>query len=141
MSLRRAVELNFKERLQRAFEGTRYTVVEGVSNKERPNPCVVVLAGEATAAFPNLSDSLGNYNCDVSIIILSSLDVDGVDQHNDAANIVSSTLSGRDIRKVSLVENLYLYDFVRLSVAESNEPEGRKIGTVFNYRATINYNP
>jgi hypothetical protein len=141
MSLRRAVEFNFKERLQRAFEGTRYAVVEGVSNKERPNPCIIVLAGEGTSAFPNLSDSLGNYNCDVSIIVLSSLDVDGVDQHNDAVDIVSRTLSGRDVRKVSLVENLYLYDFIKISVAESNEPEGRKIGTVFNYKATVNYYP
>lgn len=133
--------MNFKTRLERAFEGTRYTVVEGVSNKERPNPCVVVLAGEGTSPFQNLSDSLGNYNCDVSIVIISSIDVDGVDQHNDAVNIVSRTLSGRDIRKVSLVENLFLYDFIKLSVAEANEPEQRKIGTVFNYRAVVNYFP
>lgn len=141
MSLRRAIEMNYKERLQRSLEGTKYSVVEGVSNKERPSPVVIVLAGEGQAALQDIPDTLGNYNCDVSIIIMSSIDVDGVDQHNDAVEIVSRTLSSRDARKLSLVENLYIYDFVRVSIGEANDEAQRKVGTVFNFRATVNYYP
>jgi hypothetical protein len=100
---------------------------------------VIVLGGEGQAAFSDVPDSLGNYTCDVSIIVMSSLDVDGVDQHNDAVDIISRTLDGRDVRKVSLVENLYLYDFVQKSIGESNDEALRKIGSVFNYTATVNY--
>lgn len=141
MSLRRAIELNFKSRLERAFEGSRYKVVEGVSKEERPSPVVIVIAGEGQSAIPELPDDLGNFICEVSVIIMSSIDVDGVDQHNDAVWRVSSCLATRDAKKVSLVEGLYLYDFVRLSQGESNDEAQRKIGSVFNYRATVNYNP
>lgn len=141
MSLRRTIELNYKERLQRAFEGTKYQVVESVSNKERPSPVVIVMGGEGQAALSDLPNSYGNYTCDISIIIMSSLDVDGVDQHNDAVDIVSRTLDSRDARKVPLVEGLYLYDLVRVSIGEANDEENRKIGSIFNFKATVNYYP
>lgn len=141
MSLRRTIELNYKERIQRSLEGTKYTVVEGVSNKERPSPVVIVTAGEGTSALTDIPNSYGNYTCDVSIIVMSSIDVDGVDQHNDAVERISKTIDTRDARKVSLVEGLYIYDFVRISVAEANDEPNRKIGTVFNMRATVNYFP
>lgn len=141
MSLRRTIELNYKERLQREFEGTRYTVVEGVSNKERPSPVIIVLAGEGQVALTDIPDSFGNYICDLSVIVMSSIDVDGVDQHNDAVERVSKTLATRDARKVALVENLYIYDLVRVSIGEANDEPNRKIGSVFNFRATVNYNP
>ena len=141
MSLRRAIELNFKSRIEPFFEGTRYKVVEGVSREERPSPVIIVLAGEGQAALTDLSDTLGNYNCDVSIIIMSSLDVDGVDQHNDAVERISKLFSEREARKVSLVDGLHIYDFMKVSVGEANDEPMRKIGTVFNYRAVVNYSP
>lgn len=141
MSLKRTLELNYKERLQRAFEGTKYTVVEGVSNKERPSPVIIVMAGEGQAALTNIPDSLGNYTCDLSVIVMSSIDVDGVDQHNDAVERVSKTLATREARKVPLVENIYLYDLVRISIGEANDEPNRKVGSVFNFKATVNYFP
>jgi hypothetical protein len=54
---------------------------------------------------------------------------------------VSKTLATRDARKVALVENLYIYDLVRISIGEANDEANRKIGSVFNFRATVNYNP
>jgi hypothetical protein len=141
MSLRRAIELNYKSRLENSFVGSAYKVVEGVSKEERPSPVIIVLAGEGQSALPEMSDDLGNFICDVSIIIMSSIDVDGVDQHNDAVWRVSSCLATREAKRISVVEGLYIYDFVRTSQGESNDETQRKIGSVFNYRATVNYNP
>lgn len=141
MSLRRTVELNFKERLSRVFAGSKYKVLEGVSREDRPNPCVIVVAGEGVDAFSDVPNSLGNYTCDLSIIIMSSIDIDSVSEHNDAIEMVLRELNTRDARKVSLVEKLYLYDLVKTSVGEANDEANRKIGAVINYRVTLNYAP
>lgn len=139
MSLRRAVELNFQSRLERALEGSRYKVVGGVFDGEKPNPCVIVIGGEFDPAFPELNDSKGNYLCDLSVLVLSSIDVDGINQHNDACAVVTSVFNLQETRKLSLVEKLYLYDVVKTGVGEENDPENRKIGSVFNFKVVLNY--
>jgi hypothetical protein len=141
MSLRRAVEFNFKGRLEKVFQGTKYKVVEGVSREERPSPVIIVLAGEGSVAFTDIPDSFGNYTCDVSIIILSSIDVDSVDEHNDAIERVMSTLNTREAKRQSIVENLHVYDIMQMSVGEANDEAARKLGAVINYKATVNYLP
>jgi hypothetical protein len=139
MSIRRAVELNFQTRLDRAFKGSRYKVVGGTSADDRPSPCIIVVAGEADSALPEMSDSLDNYICDLSVVILSGVDEDGFNQHNDANGIVSSVFSNRETRKESMVEKLYIYDVVKLGVSEDNIPDQRKFGTAYNFKVVFNY--
>lgn len=139
MSIRRTIEANFQARLQKAFEGSKYKVVGGVENDERPSPCIIVTGGEAQPAFPDLADSAGNYNCEISILVLSSIDKESIDEHNDAVSRIMSALSTREARKVSLIAGLHLYDFVKVNIAEANDPEMRKVGAALNYRAVFNY--
>lgn len=139
MSIRRAVELNFQSRIGREMQGSRYKVVGGISEEERPSPCVIVIGGEFDPAFPELNDSQGNYMCNLTVLILSSIDVDGVNQHNDACGIVNSVFNLKETRKQSLVEKLYLYDVVKTGVSEENDIENRKIGTAFNFKVVLHY--
>jgi hypothetical protein len=139
MSIRRTVEGNFQSRLRATFNGSKYTVVGGVEREERPSPCLIVTAGEAVPAFTDLSDSNGNYNAEVSILILSSMDKETIDEHNDAVSMAMSCMDKRDTKKVSVMEGLYLYDTVKVNVGEANDPEMRKIGSVLNYRTVFNY--
>jgi hypothetical protein len=139
MSIRRVVELNFKSHLDRAFLGSKYKVLEGVSSEDRPNPCIIVFAGEGVPAFSEQGDSLGNYFVEFSVLVVSSIDVETVDEHNDATEMVINVMKQRETRKVGLVDGLFVYDVVQLSVGEANDPENRKMGSGINYKATVCY--
>jgi hypothetical protein len=140
MSIRRTIEANYQTRLQKEFEGSKYKVVGGVERDERPSPVIIVTGGEAMPAFSELADSFGNYNCEVSILVMSSMDKETVDEHNDAVSKVMKCMSSRDARKISVIQGLYIYDLVKVNVAEANDNEMRKVGTVVNFRAVFNYN-
>lgn len=139
MSIRRTIEANFQTRLQKEFEGTKYKVVGGVERDERPSPCIIVTGGEAQPAFADLSDSAGNYNCEVSVLVLSSMDKESLDEHNDAVERVMQCMKKYEVRKQSVIEGLYLYDTVKVNVGEANDNEMRKVGAVLNYRTVFNY--
>lgn len=139
MSIRRTIEANFQTRLQKEFEGSKYTIVGGVEREERPSPCIIVTGGEAQPAFSELSDSAGNYNCEVSVLVLSSMDKETIDEHNDAVSRVMACMTNKEVRKKSVIAGLYLYDTVKVNVGEANDNEMRKIGAVLNYRAVFNY--
>ena len=139
MSIRRTIEANYQTRLQKEFEGSKYKVVGGVERDERPSPVIIVTGGEAQPAFAELSDSAGNYNCEVSILVVSSMDKETIDEHNDAVSRVMACMATRETRKVAAVQGLFIYDTVKVGVGEANDTEMRKIGAVLNYRAVFNY--
>lgn len=140
MSLRRAVELNYQYALQTAFQGSKYSIVGGVSNEERPSPVIIVIGGEGDSAFNDLSDSYGNYFVNLTILVISSIDLESVDEHNDAVDAVINTLNSATVKKKSLIDGLHIYDTIKLNVSEANDVENRKIGTACNYRAIVCYN-
>lgn len=141
MSLRRTVEENFKNRLSVALANTKYKVVGGVEREDRPASTVIVMGGEGTTAVPELNMPYGNYTCDLSVIIMSPIDIESVAEHNDVADIVDKCMQQRDTKKVAVVEKLHLYDTQKISIGEANDNEGRKVGTVYNYKVVLNYTP
>lgn len=142
MSIRRAVESNFKQRLETALAGTKYTVVEALNfddGTERPTPFVLVIAGQATSALENYPDPLGNYMVDLSVVIESNVDVCTVDEHTDAAQTVARTMADLDVRRKAVTQGLHLYDTIKLNDGSGNED--RKMGTGLNFKVVCCYAP
>lgn len=139
MSVRRAIELNFKNRLEAALANTKYKVVESLNTDERPMPCVVVIAGDASNPFEGIAAADGNYSVDLSILVMTNIDTGSVDEHNDAVQLAFSLMATQDYRKKSVVDGLYLYDVVKQSSGDRNQD--RKIGAGMNFRVVCNYSP
>lgn len=142
MSIRRAVELNFKNRLETALANSKYKVLESAvldPKAERPMPCVIVIAGEAKNALDSQPDPLGNYMVDVSIVVMSRVDKETADEHYDASQIVAKTMADIRTRKEAIVEGLYLYETIKLT--DGHDSQERKMGSGFNFRCMVNYNP
>lgn len=139
MSIKRAVELNFVNRLQPALANTKYKVVESANTEERPMPCVIVIAGNAQNPFEGLAQAEGNYEVDLSIVVMSNIDNDPVNEHFDATQTVVNIMSERATRRESIVDGLYLYDVVKSNVGEDNQD--RKLGAGLNYKVIANYTP
>lgn len=139
MSVRRAVELNFKNRIEAGLANSKYKVVEGAADAERPMPCVIVVAGNATNQFEGIPQADGNYAVDMSIIIMTNIDTGSLNEHNDATQRVLNIMNERSTRKVGIVDGLYLYDVVKLNAGEDNQD--RKLGSGLNYRAIVSYFP
>lgn len=143
MSVRRAVELNFVKRLEVALAGTDYPVVESKElNEERPKPVVVVIAGDATNPFQDLTQNYGNYNVPLTLMVLTSKDsdrADAVEMHSRVVGLVEAAMRDPMIRRKSIQPYLHLYDAVKGDVSEGDE--GRNIGTAVTYTVVCNYQP
>ena len=139
MSIRRAIELNFKNRIESVLAGSKYVTVESHATDERPMPCVILVAGNAENPLEGLSEGAENYMVDLSVLILTNIDTGSVDEHNDATQRISKLMSERTTRRQSLVDGLYIYDVVRLSAGDDSGD--RKIGSGLNYRVIVNYSP
>ena len=72
MSIRRAIEYNMKTRIEGYLNNTKYPVIESQRQEERPIPCVLIVAGDATPAF-DIGEHTGNYEIPFNIVIISSL--------------------------------------------------------------------
>lgn len=146
MSIRRAVEYHIKaviaeELAKQEYNGAfdTYQVIESLRQEERPLPSVIVIAGEATQAFKDLPDSYGNYYVTVSILCLSSVDKETVDNFSNVAYYVQKVMREEQARKASRVLGLYLYEIESGSIGEDNE--GRDMGAGINYTVVCNYTP
>lgn len=141
MSIRRAVEWHFKQVITKAFETTRPTlpVVESLRQEERPIPAVVILAGQAEPMLPDQPISERNFAVTVSVVYLSSVDKDTVNDHSDIGEAIQEVMRLPSSRKVSRIKNLHLYDIEDGAIGEEND--GRQMGTGLNYKVLCHYDP
>lgn len=141
MSVRRTVELNFVKRLEQALVGTDYPVVESKElNEERPKPVVVCIAGDAANALDGLTQSYGNYNVPLTVMVITSKDserANAVEFHSEVVNRIEAAMLSKEVRRVSVMPYLHLYDAVKGDVSEGDE--GRNIGTAVTYTVVCNY--
>lgn len=141
MSVRRAVELNFKSRIETAVANSKYKVLESLSSEERPKTYILVMAGMGRNPFSTLPESFGNYEVDLSIIVHSSIDTDTVDEHNNATEMVQQVMAALESRGQSVVQGLYIYDVRKGNVGQENDYPNRKMGSGLNYTVVVNYIP
>lgn len=143
MSIRRAVEAHVKQVLDpyvpSQANGWTHQVVESLRIADRPLPSVVVIAGMAAPAFPNLPDSFGNYSVPITIAVMSSLDDTTVDSHSELAHQVGRIMTSPAARKSSRIQGLKFYDIIPGSLGQENQ--GRRMVTVLNYESLVNYVP
>jgi hypothetical protein len=141
MSIRRAVEAHIKFCLDPSFPSTTYAypVVESLRLADRPIPAIIITAGSAGVAFPEQPDQLGNWKVPVTVVILSNLDATTVDVHSEVGYQVQRILEADSCRRHSKVQGLYVYELSTAPVGQSNE--GRRMVTVLNYEAMVNYSP
>lgn len=141
MSIRRAVEWHFKEVLTSALSADfpTYQVIESLRQEERPIPSVIIIAGEAQPMLPDQPNSERNYAVEVSVLVMSSVDKETVDNHSEVAYAINEAMRLRSNRKISRIAKLYLYEIEDGSVGEDNA--GREMGTGTNYRVLCNYDP
>lgn len=141
MSVRRAVELNFVKRLEVALAGTDYPAVESKElTEERPKPVVVCIAGDASNPLEGLTQSFGNYNVPLTVMVLTSKDTDRADateMHSRVVSLIEAAMRDPAVRKKSIQPYLHLYDCVKGEVAEGDE--GRNLGTAVTYTVVCNY--
>ena len=141
MSIRRAVEWHFKTALTEAL-ATQYPtfeVVESLRQEERPMPCVLIIAGEGQPALQDLPDSGFNYFVDVTVLVMSSIDKDTVDNHSEVGYEIKKAMRLPINRKGYRIEGLYVYNVEEGSVGEDNAE--RQMGTGINFRMVCHYDP
>jgi hypothetical protein len=141
MSVKRALEQNFVKRLTSALIGTEYPVVESKElTEERPSPVVICISGDAENPFDNLPQSYGNYQLDLTILVMTSKDSeDATARHETAVTRIESAMSQTSLRTESLIGGLHLYEVLKSTVAGGDED--RRLGTAITYRAVVNYQP
>ena len=141
MSIRRAVEWHFKEVISDALATAYPTlpVVESLRQEERPVPSVVILAGQAEPMLPDQPISERNFSVTVSVVYLSSVDKETVDNHSDVGVAIQEVMRLRSSRKISRIQNLHLYEIEDGAVGEEND--NRQMGTGLNYRVLCHYDP
>jgi hypothetical protein len=139
MSIRRAIEANFKWTLDPHFQNGTHQVVESLRTEDRPFPAIVIVAGQATSAIPEQPDNLGNYRIQVSVIVMSSYDETSVNYHTSVVYQITNIFRNISNRRKSRVKGLHIYDINPGPVGEA--VEGRKLSSVLNFDATVNYAP
>lgn len=139
MSVRRAIELNFKSRLEAVLANSNYKVVESLTTDDRPLPCVLVMAGDASNPFEGQPEADGNYSVDFSVLVMSNLDVGSIDEHNDITQQIFTLMANKDFRKTAVVDGLFLYDVTKQSSGDRSQD--RKMASGMNFRVVCNYTP
>lgn len=139
MSIRRAIEAQFKWTLDPFFQNGSHQVVESLRTEDRPFPAIIIVAGQATSAIPDQPDNLGNYKITVSVIVMSSYDETSVNAHTSIVYQVTNIFRNIESRRKSRVKGLHIYDLNPGSVGEAHE--GRKLSSVLNFDAMVNYAP
>jgi len=143
MSIRRAIEAHVKLVLDPYVpsvpNGWTHVVVESLRIADRPMPGVVIMAGVASPAFNDLPDSMGNYTLPITVAVMSSIDDTTVDKHSELAHQVGRILQSPASRKNSKIQGLRFYNIIPTNVGQENQ--GRRMVTVLNYEAIVNYVP
>jgi hypothetical protein len=139
MSIRRAIEAQFKWTLDPFFQNGTHQVVESLRTEDRPFPAIVIVAGQATTALPEQPDNYGNYKIAVSVIVMSSYDETSVNTHTSIVYQITNIFRNIQSRRKARVKGLHIYDISPGAVGEAHE--GRKLSSVLNFDATVNYAP
>lgn len=141
MSIRRAVEWHFKTALAEALatQFPTFQVVESLRQEERPIPCVLIVAGDAEPALGDLPDSVFNYFVNTTVLVMSSIDKDTVNNHSDVGYAIKKAMRLPINRKGYRIQGLYVYDIEEGSVGEDNAD--RQMGTGINFRMVCHYDP
>ena len=143
MSIRRAVEAHIKLVLDPYVPNTGnqwpHQVVESLRLEDRPMPAVIIVAGSASPAFPDLPSSYGNFNIPVTVIVMSSIDETTVDKHSELAHQIARILQNETNRHNSKIQGLRFYDIIAGAVGQENQ--GRRMVTVLNFDGIVNYMP
>ena len=89
--------------------------------------------------LPDQPISERNFAVTVSVVYLSSVDKDTVDDHSDVGEAIQEVMRLPSSRKVSRIKNLHLYEIEDGAIGEEND--GRQMGTGLNYKVLCHYDP
>ena len=138
MSERRALEYCFKFKLDEAFAGSEYSIVESNRLEERPLPVIVIIAADARQAVDH-PDAMDNFITTIDLVIISEFDEQTINGHTDTTDKCLRTILKKDNRLKSNIKYLSLYDVTYLN--QNTEREARKIMTNITIEAKFHYNP
>ena len=96
MSVKRALEFNFKVRLNEVFEGTKYAVTESARLERRELPCIIINAQDSVA-FEEHPDVQNNFDVNVEILILSNIDETTIDEHLTVVDKCLDKMKDKDL--------------------------------------------
>lgn len=138
MSVKRAVEYNFKERLRESLPVPEINIYESTRLEERILPCIILDATNASLAVDH-PDNLNNFEVDLQVVVLTNFDEIVINQHKDIVDKCLRKMQERDARTKSRVQYLYLYATTSVNMVE--EVADRKTATSMSFRVTCNYSP
>jgi hypothetical protein len=138
MSVKRALEYNFKVRLDEVFQNSNVNIFESTRLEERILPCIIINGGDATLAVEH-PDAMTNFEITFDILVLTNIDDMTVNEHKDIVDKCLRKINERDSRKKSVIQHLHLYDtFFSNTIEEYAE---RKLATSITYKCVCNYSP
>jgi hypothetical protein len=140
MSVKRAVEWNFKTRLAEEFAGWPIVVniYESSRHESRILPCIILDANNSSLAVDH-PDNMVNFNVDLNLIILTNLDEVDVNHHRDIVDKCLRKMNEKITRINSTIQYLYIYSTTYRDTSE--EIADRKTGTHISYQVTCHYDP
>lgn len=138
MSVKRAIEYNFKVRLDEVFANSNINITESVRLEERVLPCIIVNGGDATLAVDH-PDAMNNFEITFDLLVLTNFDEMPVNEHKEIVDKCLRKMNEKDARRVSVIKYLYLYETFFVNTIE--EYADRKMATSITYKAVCNYSP
>lgn len=138
MSVKRALEYNFKVRLEEVFQGSNINIFESTRLEERLLPCIIINGGDAALAVEH-PDAMTNFDVTFDILVLTNIDDMTVNEHKDIVDKCLRKMNEKETRKISKINYLYLYDTFFVNTIE--EYAERKLATSITYKSVCNYNP
>ena len=138
MSVKRAIEYNFKVRLDEVFQGSNINIVESVRLEERILPCIIINGGDASLAVDH-PDSMTNFEITFDLLVLTNIDEMTVNEHKEIVDKCLRKMNEKDTRRVSRIKFLHLYEVFFGNTIE--EYSDRKMATAITYKAVCNYSP
>lgn len=136
MSVKRALEYNFKVRLEESFQASNINIFESTRLEERILPCIIINGGDANLAIDH-PDAMTNFEITFDILVLTNIDEMTVNEHKDIVDKCLRKMNEREARKVSRIKFLYLYDtFFSNTIEEYAE---RKLATSITYKCVCHY--
>lgn len=138
MSVKRAIEYNFKARLDEVFQNSNIKVTESVRLEERILPCIIINGGDASLAVEH-PESMTNFEIKFDLLVLTNFDEMTVDEHKEVVDKCLRKMNEKDTRRKSVIQYLYLYNTFFENTIE--EYADRKLATAITYKAVCNYSP
>lgn len=136
MSVKRALEYNFKTRLSESFIDSNVNITESSRLEERVLPCIILDAGTASLAVDH-PDNMDNFDVNLDLIILTNFDEMNVNSHKDIVDKCLRKMIERDTRTKSIIQYLHLYSTTFKNTTEENAD--RKTATHISYSITCHY--